>query len=168
MGRCNPADSNHHVSFRKWHFLCKRMRSSEGRRRVGIPERNSRLVLAMFPGSDALLSWNHHSNAGSAWLLNIAQEEWGETWLNEGATLVRFEMERRIRAQERGHLPLAERPLFLLRDELFERTIEYGLYPRRALYWTAGLTLVGWVIHRRAEMIRTHGTGRKRSIQRVS
>jgi hypothetical protein len=45
---------------------------------VGIPERNSRLVLAMFPGSDARLSWNHHSNAGSAWLLNIAQEERGK------------------------------------------------------------------------------------------
>jgi hypothetical protein len=44
---------------------------------VGIRERNSRLVLAVFPGSDALLSWNHRSNAGSAWLLNIAQEEQG-------------------------------------------------------------------------------------------
>ncbi len=44
---------------------------------MGIRERNSRLVLAMFPGSDALLSCNHHSNAGSAWLLNIAQEERG-------------------------------------------------------------------------------------------
>jgi hypothetical protein len=77
MGRCNPADCNHHVSFRRSHFLCKRTRSSEGRRRVGIPERNSRLVLAMFPGSDALLSSHHHSSAGSAWLLNIAQEEWG-------------------------------------------------------------------------------------------
>jgi hypothetical protein len=32
------------------------------------------LVLAMFPDSDALLSCNHHSNAGSACLLNIAQE----------------------------------------------------------------------------------------------
>jgi hypothetical protein len=40
----------------------------------GYPERNSRLVLAMFPGSGALLSCNHHSNAGSFWLLNIAQE----------------------------------------------------------------------------------------------
>ena len=74
MGRCNPAGCNHHVSFRTWHFLCKRTRSSEGRRRAGIPERNSRLVLAMFPGSDALLPCNHYSNAGSAWLLNIAQE----------------------------------------------------------------------------------------------
>jgi hypothetical protein len=74
MGRCNLADCNHHVSFRTWHFLCKTTRSSEGRRRVGIPERNSQLVLAMFPGSDALLSCNHYSNAGSAWLLNIAQE----------------------------------------------------------------------------------------------
>ena len=44
---------------------------------MGIPERNSRLVPAMFPGSDALLSSNHHSSAGSAWLLNIAQEERG-------------------------------------------------------------------------------------------
>jgi len=42
---------------------------------VGIPERNSRLVLAIFPGSDALLSCNQHSNAGSTCLLNIAQEE---------------------------------------------------------------------------------------------
>ena len=42
---------------------------------MGIPERNSRLVLAMFPGSDALLSSNYHSSAGSAWLLSIAQEE---------------------------------------------------------------------------------------------
>jgi len=75
MGRCNPADCNHHVSFRRWHFLYKRTRSSEGRRRVGIPERNSRSVLAMFLGSDALSSCNHHSNAGSAWLINIAQEE---------------------------------------------------------------------------------------------
>jgi hypothetical protein len=74
MGRCNPANCNHHVSFRTWHFLCKRTRSSEGRRRVGIPERNSRLVLAMFPGSDALLSCDDSSNAGSAWLLNIAQK----------------------------------------------------------------------------------------------
>jgi hypothetical protein len=41
---------------------------------VGIPERNSRLVQVMFPGSDALLSRNHSSDAGSAWLLNIAQE----------------------------------------------------------------------------------------------
>jgi hypothetical protein len=74
MGRCNQADCNHHVLFRTWHSLCKRTRSSEGRRRAGIPERNSRLVLAMFPGSDALLPCNHYSNAGSAWLLNIAQE----------------------------------------------------------------------------------------------
>ena len=74
MGRYNPADCNHHVSFRTWHFLCKRTRSSEGRRRAGIPERNSRLVLAMFPDSGALLSCNHHSNAGSVWLLNIAQK----------------------------------------------------------------------------------------------
>jgi len=65
MGRCNRADCNHHVSFRTWHFLCKRTRLSEGRRRADIPERNSRLVLTMFPGSDALLSCNHHSNAGS-------------------------------------------------------------------------------------------------------
>lgn len=41
---------------------------------MGIPERNSRLVLAMFPGSDALLSCDDSSNAGSAWLLKIAQE----------------------------------------------------------------------------------------------
>jgi hypothetical protein len=74
MGRCNPADCNHHVSFRRWHFPCKRTRLSEARRRAGIPGRNSRLVLALFPGSGALLSCNHHSNAGSAWLLNIAQE----------------------------------------------------------------------------------------------
>ena len=74
MGRCNPADCNHHVSFRMWHFLCKRTRLSEARRRAGILGRNSRLGLAMFPGSDALLSCNHYSNAGSAWLLNIAQE----------------------------------------------------------------------------------------------
>jgi hypothetical protein len=26
MGRCNPADCNHHVSFRMWHFLYKRTR----------------------------------------------------------------------------------------------------------------------------------------------
>jgi hypothetical protein len=74
MGRCNRADCNHHVLFRTWHFLCKRTRSSEGRRRGDIPEGNSRLVLAIFPDSDALLSCNHHSNAGSACLLNIAQE----------------------------------------------------------------------------------------------
>ena len=74
MGRCNPAGCNHHVSFRTWHFLCKRTRSSEGRRRADIPERNSRLVPATFPGSDALLSCNHDSNAGSVWLVNIAQE----------------------------------------------------------------------------------------------
>jgi hypothetical protein len=42
---------------------------------VDTPERNFRLVLVVFPGSDALLSSNHHSSAGSAWLLNIAQEE---------------------------------------------------------------------------------------------
>lgn len=74
VGRCNPADCNHHVSFRTWHFLCKRTRSSEGRRRAGIPKGNPRLVLAKFPGSDALLSCNHSSNAGPAWLLNIAEE----------------------------------------------------------------------------------------------
>ena len=74
MGRCNPADCNQHVSLRMWHFLCKRTRLSEARRRAGIPGRNSRLVLALFPGSGALLSCNHHSNAGSAWLLNIAEE----------------------------------------------------------------------------------------------
>src|ERR1700740_2000240 len=73
MGRCNRADCNHHVLFRTWHFLCKRTRSSEGRRRAG-PEKNSRWVLAMLPDSDALLPCNHHSNAGSACLLNIAQE----------------------------------------------------------------------------------------------
>jgi hypothetical protein len=28
----------------------------------------------MFPGSGARLSGNHHSNAGSVWLLNFAQE----------------------------------------------------------------------------------------------
>ena len=44
------------------------------RRRAGIPGRNSRLGLATSPGSGALLSCNHHSNAGSVWLLNIAQE----------------------------------------------------------------------------------------------
>jgi len=74
MGRCNLADCNHHVSFRMWHFLCKRRRLSEARRRAGIPGRNSLLVLALFPGNDALLTCNHHSNAGSDWLLNIAQE----------------------------------------------------------------------------------------------
>ncbi len=74
MGRCNRADCNHHVSFRTWHFLGKRTRSSEGRRPVGIPERSYRLVLSMFPGSDALLPCNHHSNAGSVWMLNTAQE----------------------------------------------------------------------------------------------
>ena len=41
---------------------------------MGIPGRNSRLALAMFPGSGALLSCNHHSNPGLVWLLNIAQE----------------------------------------------------------------------------------------------
>jgi hypothetical protein len=74
MGRCNPADCNHHVSFRMWHFLCKRTRLSEARCREGIRGRNSRLVLALLPGSGALLTCNHHSNAGSDWLLNIAQE----------------------------------------------------------------------------------------------
>src|SRR5258707_15314019 len=74
MGRCNPADCNQHVSFCMWHFLCKRTRLFEARRRAGIPERNSRLVLALLPGSVALLPCNHPSKAGSAWLLNIAQE----------------------------------------------------------------------------------------------
>jgi hypothetical protein len=74
MGKCNRADCNHHVSFRTWHFLCKRRRLSEARRRAGIPGRNSRLGLATSPGSGALLSCNHRSNAGSIWLLNIAQE----------------------------------------------------------------------------------------------
>jgi hypothetical protein len=73
-GRCNPADCNHHVSFRTWHFLCKKTRLSEARRRAGTPDRNSRLVRAMFPSSGARLSCNHHSNAESVWLLNIAQE----------------------------------------------------------------------------------------------
>jgi hypothetical protein len=61
MGRCNPADCNHHVSFRTWHFLCKKTRLSEARRRAGTPDRNSQLVRAMFPGSGARLSCNHHS-----------------------------------------------------------------------------------------------------------
>jgi hypothetical protein len=74
MGRYNPADCNHHVSFHRWHFLCKRTRFSSARRRAGIPGRHSQLVLALFPGSGALLSCNHHSSAGSPWLLNIAQE----------------------------------------------------------------------------------------------
>jgi len=74
MGKCNRADCNHHVSFRTWHFLCKRRRLLEARRRAGIPGRNSRLGLATSPGSGALLSCNHRSNAGSVWLLNIAQE----------------------------------------------------------------------------------------------
>ena len=32
------------------------------------------MVLVTFPGNDALLSCNHHSNAGSVWLFNSAQE----------------------------------------------------------------------------------------------
>jgi len=90
MGRCNPADCNHHVSFRRWHFLCRRTRSSEGRHQAGIPERSSRLVLAMFPGSDAQLSCNHNSGAGSAWLLNIAQDKRGDSALSRKAGLPGF------------------------------------------------------------------------------
>jgi hypothetical protein len=55
-------------------FSAKRGGLLEARRRTGIPERNSRLVLAMFPGSGALLPCNHHNHAGPFWLLNIAQE----------------------------------------------------------------------------------------------
>jgi hypothetical protein len=55
-------------------FLRGIFSAKRGRLLEGIPERNSRLVLAMFPGSGALLPCNHHSHAGPFWLLNIAQD----------------------------------------------------------------------------------------------
>jgi hypothetical protein len=44
-----PSSASPFDSGQMWHFLCKRRRLSEARRRAGIPGRNSRLVLALFP-----------------------------------------------------------------------------------------------------------------------
>lgn len=71
----------------------------------------------------------------------------------EGAKHVRFEMERRMRAAQRAQFPALERPIVLVGDKTVELTIGYGVYPLHALWWTAGLCLAGWVIHRRANML---------------
>ncbi len=71
----------------------------------------------------------------------------------EGAKQVRFEMERRMRAGQRKQLPAVEQPFAFVGDKMIELTIGYGVYPLHALCWSAGLCLVGWAIHRRANVL---------------
>jgi len=63
-GRYNPADCNHYVSFRTWHFLCKKRKLSEARLRADIREKSSRWVPVTFPDSGVRLSSDQHSNRG--------------------------------------------------------------------------------------------------------
>ena len=64
-GRYNPADCNHCVSFRRWHFPCKKRKLSEARHRGDIPGKSSRWVPVTFPGSGVRLSCDEHSKPGS-------------------------------------------------------------------------------------------------------
>jgi hypothetical protein len=71
---------------------------------------------------------------------------------DDGAKQVLYELEDRVRARDRRLLLHA--PARLLRfteDSLSDVTVGYGIYPGRVIWYVASLTILGWIIHRRAQ-----------------
>jgi hypothetical protein len=70
---------------------------------------------------------------------------------DDGAKQVLFEMESRIRAEERRKSD--QRIVRLLegtKDVVSDFTVGYGIYPRRAIYCSGALWALAWIVHRRA------------------
>jgi hypothetical protein len=71
----------------------------------------------------------------------------------EGSKQVLFEYESIARAQ--GRRRLVHSPVrWLLQcgeDVVSDATVGYGLYPERAFWWLCGFTVLGWIVHRRAQ-----------------
>lgn len=71
----------------------------------------------------------------------------------EGAKRVLLALEKRTRQQSRRNL--GRQPVRWLQaaeDVVSDATVGYGIYPERAIWWLAGLTILGWVVHRRAQI----------------
>jgi hypothetical protein len=74
---------------------------------------------------------------------------------DDGAKQVLFELERRTRAEDRSKLPYSPARLFQATDDLIsESTVGYGIYPGRAAWFLGGITILSWIVHRRAELAR--------------
>jgi hypothetical protein len=73
---------------------------------------------------------------------------------DEGEKRVLFELEERIRAEDRKRLVCEPaRWLRVSEDSLSDATVGYGIYPRRAIWCLCGLTALGWIVHRRAKRV---------------
>jgi hypothetical protein len=76
-----------------------------------------------------------------------------QTGDEEGAKQVLFEMENRVRAQDRRSLILPNRLLQWMFDKGYKETVGYGLYPLRAVWELGILWGLGFVLFRRAKVM---------------
>jgi len=73
---------------------------------------------------------------------------------DEGTKQVLYELEGRARAEERRRLIHAPaRWLRSAEDTLSKAAVGYGIYPGRAIWGLCGLTVLGWIVHRRAQQV---------------